>query len=96
MQTSFLKSLIGDSKSTDSLGEIVFPKGFEVSDFEKLRTEFNSLACRYGLTLPAKLRRGQLVLECKPLPGEKNHYDIERKVSDLTIDEISAITKSFD
>ena len=70
-QISFLEFLIDENASQDdSLGEVIFPKGFEVRDLENLRKEFEILANRYGLSLPAKLKKGNLVLEWKPLPGE--------------------------
>ncbi len=71
IQISFLEYLIGGEEYLEeTLGEVVFPRGFEVSNLEDLRCEFENLANRYGLTLPAKLKKGNLVLEWKPLPGE--------------------------
>ena len=70
-QISFMEFLINENTDLDdNLGQVIFPKGFEVRDLESLRYEFEKLANRYGLTLPAKLKKGNLVLEWKPLPGE--------------------------
>ena len=63
IQISFLEYLIaGEGYIEETLGEVIFPKGFEVSNIEDLRYEFEQLANRYGLTLPAKLKKGNLVL----------------------------------
>ena len=103
-QISFLEFLIDENASLDdSLGEVIFPKGFEVRDLENLRKEFEILANRYGLSLPAKLKKGNLVLEWKPLPGEiQNNNDkkfekvkYKPKVSNLTTEELIAFSESF-
>ena len=104
IQISFLEYLVsGEKYSEDSLGEVVFPKGFEVSNLEDLRFEFEKLANRYGLTLPAKLKKGNLVLEWKPLPGELEHgpsidlknYQLKQKSLNLTSEEVSAFSNIF-
>ena len=104
IQISFLEYLVsGEKYLEDSLGEVVFPKGFEVRNIEDLRFEFEKLANRYGLTLPAKLKKGNLVLEWKPLPGEiqnNNEKKLEKvklksKVSNLTNEELIAFSESF-
>ena len=87
----------------DNLGQVIFPKGFEVRDLENLRYEFEKLANRYGLTLPAKLKKGNLVLEWKPLPGELNNEKkknfekskLRSKFSNLTIEELNAFSNCF-
>ena len=103
-QISFLEFLIDENASQDdSLGEVIFPKGFEVRDLENLRKEFEILANRYGLSLPAKLKKGNLVLEWKPLPGEiQNNTEkkfgkvkLKPKVSNLTTEELIAFSESF-
>ena len=103
-QISFLEFLIDENASQDdSLGEVIFPKGFEVRDLENLRKEFEILANRYGLSLPAKLKKGNLVLEWMPLPGEiQNNNDkkfekvkYKPKVSNLTTEELIAFSESF-
>ena len=103
-QISFMEYLLnGYENVDDALGEIVFPKGFEVRDLENLRYEFEKLANRYGLTLPAKLKKGSLVLEWKPLPGEiQNNTEkkfgkvkLKPKVSNLTTEELIAFSESF-
>ena len=96
---------LGDENESqdDSLGEVIFPKGFEVRDLENLRKEFEILANRYGLSLPAKLKKGNLVLEWKPLPGEiQNNTEkkfgkvkLKPKVSNLTTEELIAFSESF-
>jgi hypothetical protein len=96
MQTSFLDNLIGASGSDEEYGDVVFPKGFEVRDFETLRRDFELLANRYGLSLPAKLKKGQLVLEWKPFPGESsNSYEGTKKFA-LTSEEINAFQNVFE
>ena len=104
IQISFLEYLIGGEKCLEEvLGEVVFPKGFEVSNIEDLRVEFEKLANRYGLTLPAKLKKGNLVLEWKPLPGEiavnrmskfkDNH--LRQQGLKLTLEEVAAFSNVF-
>ena len=54
-QISFMEFLINENTELDdNLGQIIFPKGFEVRDLENLRYEFEKLANRYGLTLTCK------------------------------------------
>ncbi len=104
IQISFLEYLIsGEDYIEEALGEVVFPKGFEVNKLEDLRFEFEKLANRYGLTLPAKLKKGNLVLEWKPLPGEiindsagkfeNNH--LRQKALELTTEEMTAFSNVF-
>ena len=96
MQTSFLESLIRIPSTDRDLGDVVFPKGFEVRNFETLRKDFEALANRYGLSLPAKLKKGQLVLEWKPFPNEADitHYSEKKFV--LTDAEIRALNEVFE
>ena len=103
-QISFIEFLTNQNTDLDdNLGEVVFPKGFEVRDLENLRDEFEKLANRYGLTLPAKLKKGNLVLEWKPLPGELNNKKEENvdklklrsRFSNLTPEELNAFSNSF-
>ena len=104
IQISFLEYLIaGEGYIEETLGEVIFPKGFEVSNIEDLRYEFEQLANRYGLTLPAKLKKGNLVLEWKPLPGEiENDSAIQLKNTPLrqkdlrlTSEEVTAFSNIF-
>ena len=104
IQISFMEFLINDNTEfDDNLGQVIFPKGFEVRDLENLRYEFEKLANRYGLTLPAKLKKGNLVLEWKPLPGElkndkKQNFEkskLRPRFSNLTIEELNAFSNSF-
>ncbi len=96
MQTSFLENLVTSADAEQEYGDIVFPKGFEVRDFEKLRSDFEQLANKYGLTLPAKLKKGQLVLEWKPFPHEEtNTYESGKRFS-LTSEEITAFQNVFE
>ena len=103
-QISFMEFLINENTELDdNLGQVIFPKGFEVRDLENLRYEFEKLANRYGLTLPAKLKKGNLVLEWKPLPGElnsekKKNFEkskIGSRFSNLTTEELNAFSNSF-
>ena len=103
-QISFMEFLINENTELDdNLGQVIFPKGFEVRDLENLRYEFEKLANRYGLTLPAKLKKGNLVLEWKPLPGELNNEKkknfekskLRSRFSNLTIEELNAFSNSF-
>jgi len=96
MQTSFLESLLGIHDTDESVTDIVFPKGFEVSNFQKLRSDFEDLANRYGLSLPAKLKKGQLVLEWKPFPEENGLAHASSKEFLLTQAEIDALTNALD
>ena len=96
MQTSFLENLVGTGEGERDYADIVFPKGFEVRNFEKLRSDFEHLANKYGLTLPAKLKKGQLVLEWKPFPREgTNTYESSKRFS-LTSEEITAFQSVFE
>ena len=96
MQTSFLESLIDVHNVEETFGDIVFPKGFEVRDFKKLRNEFELLANRYGLSLPAKLKKGQLVFQWKPLPNEVDITHSSHQKISLTQAEIKALNAVFD
>ena len=104
IQISFMEFLINENTELDdNLGQVIFPKGFEVRDLENLRYEFEKLANRYGLTLPAKLKKGNLVLEWKPLPGEFNNEKkknfekskLRSRFSNLTTEELNAFSNSF-
>ena len=96
MQTSFLESLLGINDTEESVGDIVFPKGFEVRDFQKLRTDFENVAKKYGLSLPAKLKKGQLVLEWKPFPNEGEVTHQSSKDFMLTQAEMEALSNALD
>ena len=96
MQTSFLESLIGVKDGDEAIADIVFPKGFEVRDFKKLRSDFESLANKYGLSMPAKLKKGQLVLELKPFPNENEIAHSSSANFSLTQGEIDALNAAFD
>ena len=96
MQTSFLESLIGVKDGDEAMADIVFPKGFEVRDFKKLRSDFELLANKYGLSMPAKLKKGQLVLEWKPFPNENEIVHSSLADFSLTQGEIDAINAAFD
>ena len=96
MQTSFLESLIEKDKIDETYGDIVFPKGFEVRDFKRLRRDFESLANRYGLTMPARLKKGQLVLQWKPFPNEVQITHSSAKKFSLTQVEIDALNAVFE
>ena len=96
MQTSFLESLISVKVADQTFGDIIFPKGFEVRDFKKLRKDFELLANKYGLSLPAKLKKGQLVLEWKPFPDEAQVTHASTKEFLLTQAEIDALNAVFD
>ena len=96
MQTSFLESLIDEKTVDESFGDIVFPKGFEVRDLNKLRNDLESLANKYGLSLPAKLKKGQLVFQWKPFPNEASITHSSLKEFSLTRAEIKALNEAFD
>jgi hypothetical protein len=96
MQTSFLESLIGVKDGDETMGDIVFPKGFEVRNFKKLRSDFELLANKYGLSMPAKLKKGQLVLAWKPFPNESEMAHSSPAEFSLTQAEIDALNAAFD
>ncbi len=96
MQTSFLENLIDVKNVDETFGDIVFPKGFEVRDFKRLRNDFESLANKYGLSLPAKLKKGQLVFQWKPFPNEGNIAHSSPKEFVLSQAEIDALNAVFD
>ena len=96
MQTSFLESLIDGEDVDETYGDIVFPKGFEVRDFKKLRSDFEALANTYGLSLPARLKKGQLVFQWKPFPNETQISYSSPKKFVLTQAEIDALNAAFE
>ena len=96
MQTSFLESLINEENVDKNLGDIAFPKGFEVRDFKKLRRDLELLANNYGLSLPARLKKGQLVFQWKPFPNESKITYSSPKEFLLTQAEIDALNAAFD
>ena len=96
MQTSFLDSLIGVNDGDKGISDIVFSKGFEVRDFKKFRSDFELLANKYGLSMPAKLKKGQLVLEWKPFPNENEIAHSSLADFSLTQSEIDALNAAFD
>ncbi len=96
MQTSFLESLLDVQNVDKTYGDIVFPKGFEVRDFKRLRRDFESVANKYGLSLPAKLKKGQLVFQWKPFPDEVQLAHSSGKEFSLSQAEIEALNAAFD
>ncbi len=96
MQSSFLESLIGNDTNNKVIDEIIFPKNFKINNFNKLREDFNALAESYGLHLPTKLKKGQLVLEIKNLNDKEKSDTKKSKKTSLTFEEIKAIEESFE
>ncbi len=91
-----MESLLGVGDAEESVGDIVFPKGFEVRNFQKLRRDFEMLANDYGLSLPAKLKKGQLVLEWKPFPEEPDVTHASSKEFLLSQAEVEALSNALD
>ena len=96
MQTSFLDSLIDSENVDETFGDVVFPKGFEVRNFKKLRNDFEALANQYGLSLPAKLKKGQLIFQWKEFPNEVNVAHSSPREFSLTQAEIDDLNSAFD
>ena len=103
-QISFMEFLINENTELDdNLGQVIFPKGVDVWDLVIFSFEFEKLANRYKKTLPAKLKKGNLVLEWKPLPGELNNEKkknfekskLGSRFSNLTTEELNAFSNSF-
>ena len=98
-QTSFFERLLLDSKGVDSL-EIGFPSGYNFDKFAMFKQDLESVADKYGLALPIKLKRGKLIFELKTTDISNNSRTIKEKpVSghsySLSIEEVEAIECAF-
>lgn len=65
-QKSFFERLLTDTSPVNGL-EIGFPQDYQFEKFAMLKTDMESLANKYGLTIPAKLKRGKLIFEIKSM-----------------------------
>ena len=63
-QKSFFERLLIDCNQATGL-EIGFPREYTFDNFATLKSDLESLANKYGLTIPAKLKRGKLIFELK-------------------------------
>ncbi len=63
-QKSFFERLLIDCNQATGL-EIGFPQEYTFDNFVTLKSDLESLANKYGLTIPAKLKRGKLIFELK-------------------------------
>ena len=98
-QASFFERLLLDSKGVDSL-EIGFPSGYNFDKFAMFKRDLESVADKYGLALPIKLKRGKLIFELKTTDISNNSLTIKEKpVSghsySLSIEEVEAIECAF-
>ena len=98
-QTSFFERLILDSPNTGGL-EIGFPSKYKFDKFAMLKRDLESVADKYGLALPIKLKRGKLIFELKTTSssdGVKNFWEksISKQSYSLSTEEVKAIECAF-
>ena len=98
-QASFFERLLLDSTDVDSL-EIGFPNEYNFDKFAMFKQDLESVADKYGLALPIKLKRGKLIFELKTTDISNNSLTIKEKpVSghsySLSIEEVEAIECAF-
>tara|TARA_B100000963_G_C22454104_1_gene592537 strand:- start:237 stop:539 length:303 start_codon:yes stop_codon:yes gene_type:complete len=98
-QTSFFERLLLESSDVGGL-EIGFPNGYKFDNFAMLKQDLESVADKYGLALPVKLKRGKLIFELKTTtPGAQAQTIRENSISgqsySLSTEEVKAIECAF-
>ena len=98
-QKTFFERLLLDCNQVAGL-EIGFPQEYQFDRFAMLKKDLESLADKYGLKLPAKLKRGKLILEIKTQDEKPEESTFNpRKNSDhaysLSSEELKAIECAF-
>ena len=98
-QKSFFERLLIDCNQATGL-EIGFPREYAFDNFATLKSDLESLANKYGLTLPAKLKRGKLIFELKTADqdGEVKNLtklQLSKRPYSLSHEEVKAIECAF-
>ncbi len=93
-QRSFFERLLIDCNQVSGL-EIGFPQEYAFENFAMLKSDLESLANKYGLTLPTKLKRGKLIFEMKTSNNDENLRRIRGRSYSLSSEEVKAIECAF-
>ena len=98
-QKSFFERLLIDCNQATGL-EIGFPQEYTVDNFATLKSDLESLANKYGLTIPAKLKRGKLIFELKTVDQtiemkKSTKLEVSKKSYSLSYEEVKAIECAF-
>ena len=98
-QKSFFERLLIDCNNATGL-EIGFPREYAFDDFATLKSDLESLANKYGLTIPAKLKRGKLIFELKIVDQaieikNSTKLKLSKRPYSLSFEEVRAIECAF-
>ena len=98
-QKSFFERLLIDCNQATGL-EIGFPREYAFDNFVTLKSDLESLANKYGLTIPAKLKRGKLIFELKTLDQaveikKSTKLQLSKRSYSLSYEEVKAIECAF-
>ena len=98
-QKSFFERLLIDCNHSSGL-EIGFPREYAFDNFATLKSDLESLANKYGLTIPAKLKRGKLIFELKTADQtikmkKSTELQLSKKTYSLSFEEVKAIECAF-
>ena len=98
-QKSFFERLLIDCNQATGL-EIGFPREYAFDNFVTLKSDLESLANKYGLTIPAKLKRGKLIFELKTAGQaievkKSTKLQLSKRSYSLSYEEVKAIECAF-
>ena len=98
-QKSFFERLLIDCNQATGL-EIGFPREYTFDNFATLKSDLESLANKYGLTIPAKLKRGKLIFELKTVDQaievkKSTKLQLSKRSYSLSYEEVKAIECAF-
>ena len=98
-QKSFFERLLIDCNQATGL-EIGFPQEYTFDNFVTLKSDLESLANKYGLTIPAKLKRGKLIFELKTVDQaveikKSTKLQLSKRSHSLSYEEVKAIECAF-
>ena len=98
-QKSFFERLLIDCNQATGL-EIGFPQEYTFDNFVTLKSDLESLANKYGLTIPAKLKRGKLIFELKTVDQaveikKSTKLQLSKRSYSLSYEEVKAIECAF-
>ena len=98
-QKSFFERLLIDCNQATGL-EIGFPQEYTFDNFVTLKSDLESLANKYGLTIPAKLKRGKLIFELKTVDQaievkKSKKLQLSKRSYSLSYEEVKAIECAF-
>ena len=98
-QKSFFERLLIDCNQATGL-EIGFPQEYAFDNFATLKSDLESLANKYGLTIPAKLKRGKLIFELKTVDQaiemkKSTKLQLSKRSYSLSYEEVKAIECAF-